>query len=67
MTLACSDVSGLSCGFALGPVDGVPLSNLYDWHADLTAAARRVEEMIAAREAATDAALEAAMWQGAGA
>ena len=63
MTIACADVSALSCGFALGPVNGVPLSNLYDWHADLTAAARRVEELIAAREAATDAALEAAMAQ----
>ena len=60
MTIACADASGLSCGFALGPIDAVPLKGLYDWHADLFQAALRVEELIIAREKANDAAREAA-------
>ena len=54
MTIACADASGLSCGFALGPIDAVPLESLYDWHAELCAAARRIEEMIMVREAAQE-------------
>ena len=54
MTIACADASGLSCGFARGPIDAVPLESLYDWHADLFQSARRVEELIIAREAAQE-------------
>ena len=60
MTIACADASGLSCGFALGPIDDVPLESLYDWHAELFQTALRVEELIIAREKANDAAREAA-------
>ena len=60
MTIACADVDGLSCGLSLGPIEAVPLESLYDWHADLFQSARRVEELIIAREKANDAAREAA-------
>ena len=60
MTIACADVSGLSCGFAIGPVEAVPMESLYDWHAELFQAARRVEELIIAREKTIAEAREAA-------
>jgi hypothetical protein len=63
MNNACGDVCGLSAGFSLGPIDGLPLDSLYDWQGDLQASMTRIEKLIAAREAAIDEARYAAMEQ----
>lgn len=61
MTRACSDVSGLSAGFALDGCDGLDTGTLADWFYELSDAARRLDDLLIARQAADDEAGYAAM------